>query len=262
MPLLRPSFCLLCLDPPLRRRVGRVLVLSVALPCLAGTAQALDPIVLRKTWQTHPVLEPIFLKKPTIMREEAFSSAVEDAPEVKNFSENPETFTPVETPAQLENIPTPSFDWAETPVVPYEDKAVSDTPSASVAPIPASVFVPSQAAIARMQTPAPMTPVDDGILPSHLGRLSIPEGSIQTADATLNRIIDIADRTRDLPQLLLEVRGLAPLSATDSQRQRAYQNAQLMMSGLISAGIPPYRIAAFVMLLDDAPGSVDIIRTR
>lgn len=281
MRLPRTRLCLLSPVLSWRRLVGKVLVAALMLPGLAAASpEALQPIKLRKTWQSVSTLEPIQLKRPEGTPAESLPSglpawtpvAPADIYEIPVAapSEMPANLAPVATAPAPEQITTGAVaeHVQEAAAVSEPGKLTESADAPATLSIPAPMVDEKRGFNERIQSLAD-APRDRGpglpantVLPVSLGRIALPEEGTQPDDDTVNKIIDIADQYADVPQLLLEVRGLAPMTATDPERQQAYHRAQLVMSGLVSAGIPYYRIAAFVTLLEAAPRSVDILRVR
>ena len=280
MRLPRTRLCLLSPVLSWRRLVGKVLVVALVLPGLAAASpEALQPIKLRKTWQSS-TLEPIHLKRPDGMAGEALPSGLPDwtpvpPTEIHEIpvaapTEIPANLAPVATAPAPEQITTGAVTEhvQEATVVNEPDELTESAEVPATPPAPTPTADEKRGFSERIQSLAD-APRDRGpdlpantVLPVNLGRIALPEEGTQPDDDTVNKIIDIADQYADVSQLLLEVRGLAPMTATDPERQQAYRRAQLVMSGLVSAGIPYYRIAAFVTLMDAAPRSVDILRVR
>lgn len=252
--------CLLSSARQWRRLIGRVMLVCILLPSLASAApETLEPIKLRKTWLNAQPLEPIVLKKPASMIE---AERLTTQPPMNQtlVDEAPASLAPVESAPVSESLTVADAPEEETLV----DDEVVTAPPLEPEPTKAPNFNEriQSLADAPRERPSTLNVAQDTVLPATLASMVIMEENIETDDKTINKIIDIADQYADIPQLLLEVRGIAPMTATSAERDAAYKNAQLIMSGLVSAGIPYHRIAAFVMLLDAAPGSVRIIRTR
>ena len=259
LPLTR--LCLLSSARQWRRLVGRVMMVLLLLPSLASASpEVLEPIILRKTWLTNSQpLEPIVLKKPASMIEaERLKSSPK--PDDSAIEEVPASLAPVASaPTEEDMAVDETADATPDTIADVMDEQpqVGDTPKTRSF----NERIQSLADAPR-ERPSTLNVAKDTVLPVALAAMSVSAESIQADDTTINKIIDVADQYADVPQLLLEVRGIAPMSATSAEREAAYQNAQLIMSGLVSAGVPYHRIAAFVMLMDAAPGQVHIIRTR
>lgn len=279
MRLSLPRLCRLSPVLPWRRWLGKALIASLVLPGLAAAApENLEPIKLRKTWQSSSSLEPIQLKKPISLTSGGLSSGLPDWTPIAPAHTQEEiipTFIATEAPAQLVPVATAperhevqTGAVSESPVTEQAAPLVLHESAEDTPPLAVTEDKPgfNQRIQSLADKPGRRIPSVESsvkvVLPANLVRVMVSEESIRDDDKTINAIIDIADQYADVPQLLLEVRGLAPMTATTQDRQLAYQNALLVMSGLVSAGIPYHRIAAFVTLLDAAPGSVDIIRTR
>ena len=212
---------------------------------LASHAGELPPIKLKRPYAQQalkPALPPLQLRRPSSLR--------------------------------YSDLPSGLPRW--TPRPPSVPPMTPTEPPAAPLPLPTPATAPTAAVPTTPPLPTPMTPADlnqfprlaDSSLPSELPAklitLVISHDSQSLSDQAITQLVDLGESLANQPQLLLEIRALVPLGADRQARQAAWQHAQLIRAGLVSAGLSPYRLNSFVTHTTPAPAprQVEIHRLR